>query len=93
MANKYTNMCRPKLVSARRMTPTSSLLAKSSKDSTVGFIFGTVRDEMTIPENELTKTMPTKAQNPTKIRNELLLDLSLHPSIVSNMFIREVKNK
>ena len=47
---QLTNTCCPIITSDRIRTPTSSLLAKSSRDSMGGFIFVTVRDEITVPE-------------------------------------------
>lgn len=59
--------------------PTSLLAAKSSNESIVGFILGTVSDEVTTPEYEFTRTIALKSQPPSKTRNEQRLKLSLHP--------------
>lgn len=75
----FTRICIPVDVSLLRTMLTSWLAAKSSMVLIGGFIFGVVRDEVTIPVYELTKTIAHSSQTPAKTRNEVRLLNSLPP--------------
>jgi hypothetical protein len=62
----------------------SLLAANSSREPIDGFIFGVVRDDVTIPVYELTRTIAHKTQTPVRSRNESRPNASLPPIIDLN---------